>query len=59
LFARPWAPSTAGQSARRDDRRSEAQTAAHPRLCALDRPNELREWQKLIHPRIRAQMNWA
>ncbi len=31
--ARPRAPSTAGQSARRDDRRSEARPATRPRLC--------------------------
>ncbi len=31
--ARPRAPSTAGQSARSDDRRSEARPATRPRLC--------------------------
>ena len=33
--ARPRAPSTAGQSALRADRRSEARPATRPRLCAL------------------------
>ena len=40
--ARPRAPSIGGESARRADRRCEAQPATRPRLCALDRNEEHR-----------------